>query len=183
MLPAPHQGLIGDDIKVLGPFRIEHSQVMVPGQTPGLAALEQIQALIGAGVVAHQVAQVQDGLYPLPVELGQDAGQGFTVAVNIGDNRESHRRLPVVGPVRVVRQRCRSMGCGNYFGSNHWIIKVILYHTGSNVTTRASKDYLIAANRQLPTANQPGRPSLTFTGILLRSGHYGTRRYCRILRR
>ena len=29
------------------------------------------------------------------------------------------------------------MSCGNYFGSNHWIIKVILYHTGSNVWSLA----------------------------------------------
>ena len=73
---------------------------MVPGQTPDVAALEQLQALIGAGIVAHQVAQVQDGLNPLPVDLGQDAVQGFPVAMNIGDNGETHKRFPVFGVVR-----------------------------------------------------------------------------------
>ena len=36
LLPAPHQGLVGDDVEVLGPLRIEQGQVMVSRQTPDL---------------------------------------------------------------------------------------------------------------------------------------------------
>ena len=97
LLPAPHQGLIGDDIKILGPFGIEQGQVMVPGQTPDVAAPEQLQAFIGAGIVADQVAQVQDGVHPLLVDPGQHAAQGFPVAVDVSDNRDPHKRFPVFG--------------------------------------------------------------------------------------
>jgi hypothetical protein len=70
---------------------------MIPGQTPDVAALEQLQALIGAGIIAYQVAQVQDGLDPLAVDLGQDAVQGFPIAMNISDKCESHKRFRLAG--------------------------------------------------------------------------------------
>ena len=60
---------------------------MVPGQVLDIRpALEQGQALGRTGVVAHQVAQVQDGVHLLPAEAFQDAFQGLQITVDVGDN-------------------------------------------------------------------------------------------------
>jgi hypothetical protein len=48
-------------------------------------ALEQGQAFGRTGVVAHQVAQVQDGVHLLPAEAFQDAFQGLQITVDVGD--------------------------------------------------------------------------------------------------
>ena len=121
---------------------------MIPGQTPDVAAMEQFQALVGAGIVAHQVAQVQDGLHPLPVDLGQDAVQGFPIAMNISDKCESHKRFPAGGVVRGGANFAAASPGADYFCSNQEIFKEILYHTDGNVTTRASKDCLLTQNRK-----------------------------------
>ena len=65
----------------------KQSQVVVARQVFDVRpAPEQRQTFIGAGVVAHQVSQVQDGLHPLLADPVQDAHQGLQIAVDIGDN-------------------------------------------------------------------------------------------------
>ena len=92
LLPGPHQGLVGDDIEGLGPFRLQQGQVVVAGQVEEFLPLEQFQALVGAGVIAHQVPQVEDRVHVLSPKPGQHGLQGLQIAVDIGDDGQSHNQ-------------------------------------------------------------------------------------------
>jgi hypothetical protein len=43
----------------------------------------RVEAFLGAGPVAHDVAKAEDGLQHPPVDVGQGSLEGFVVAVNV----------------------------------------------------------------------------------------------------
>ncbi len=89
-VPGPVQGLIGDDVEVLGQFGLKEGQVVVAGHVEDPPLLEGRHALIGGGVVAHGIPQVQNGVHALRLDPGQDAFQRLQIAVNVGDDRQPH---------------------------------------------------------------------------------------------
>src|SRR4029079_11865091 len=69
---------------------VEDREVMVSHQRDFAPLADQIEAFHRIGPVADDVAQAKDVLHAAAVNLRQNGGEGFEVAVNITDDRE-HR--------------------------------------------------------------------------------------------
>jgi hypothetical protein len=64
--------------------------VVVADDGEGVAGREEGEALVGAGVVAYGVAEVEDLVDLQLVERGEDRGKGFEVRVDVGEEGVAH---------------------------------------------------------------------------------------------
>ena len=159
----------------------KQGQVVVPRQVMDVRpALEQGQALGRTGVVAHQVAQVQDGVHLLLAEAFQDAFQGLQITVDVGDNGYTQ-----VSSFAIVfsYELCTSLFYAKMAVSNSYFKEMAKILIKSSKVKQFSTNFQTRSipiqNSKLETRNLTPS-SLTFPGILIIFAPHGTRQHCGI---
>jgi hypothetical protein len=92
LIPRPVGRLLGGEVEV-GGF-VDDAEVMVAHQRPLAALGDDLHALHRAGAVAQDVAQADDAVHLLRVDVVQHHPQRFEVGVDVADDGGSHREPP-----------------------------------------------------------------------------------------
>ncbi len=91
-LARPDRGLAGRRVHV-GTESRQCGLVVIAAHDDGAVlgmAAHDLQAGVGIGAIAHQVAQKGIGLSPQALGVGQAGGQGLVIGVNVGQDGEFH---------------------------------------------------------------------------------------------
>jgi hypothetical protein len=92
LLPRPVGRLLGGEVEV-GGF-VHDTEVVVAHQRPLAPLSDDLHAIHRAGAVAQDVAQADDAVHLLRVDVVHHHPQGFEVRVDIADDGGSHREAP-----------------------------------------------------------------------------------------
>jgi hypothetical protein len=98
LLAGPVDGPAGAEVELLGGLGMQGS-VLVVAHDQGVHALGALQTFPGIRAVADDVAEADDLLDALGIDVGQNGLQGLQVAVNVGKH-SLHLVRPTCGAPR-----------------------------------------------------------------------------------